>query len=350
MKVTLLHASSTNKMLASLMESEDEFYWAVAWATETELFTTLLKHKKKIRQLVVGTDFAQTHPAVLEGLLPVQAAKVARAKAGATFHPKVYCFVSGNEIKAIVGSANFTGGGTGSNQEACLLLEGSARDQVLNDVLKSVREWWGSSTSFDDNFVRSYWLKWHANQRLRKEIEKPTYVFKPNINAAMPDMAFMSWKEYLDWINKDKYHSVDGRLAVLDKAREIFQCSMNFSGASDLERSAISGFIGKNQRVGTDLDGIEWGWFGSMKGAGSFKNVINSNSRHISLALECIPMIGEVTEEDYLDFVAHFRRGFEGVARKGGVATASRLLAMKRPDYFVCLDSQNKRGITKSGG
>lgn len=70
-----------------------------------------------------------------------------------------------------------------------------------------------------------------------------------------------------------------------------------------------------------------------MVGAGKFKNRINTKNEFISETLEQSPLTGPVGEADYKNFVTQFKLAFpDGVA---GIAIASRLLAMKRTDYFV---------------
>ena len=46
-------------------------------------------------------------------------------------------------------------------------------------------------------------------------------------------------------------------------------------------------------------------------------------------------------EDHYLAFTDAFRSAFVGAARQAGVPGASRLLAMKRPDTFLCVDGPN---------
>jgi hypothetical protein len=87
-----------------------------------------------------------------------------------------------------------------------------------------------------------------------------------------------------------------------------------------------------------------WGWFGSMFGAGVFKNRVNQNDINLSRALDAIPPAGEVLEVHYSQFIDAYRKAFPA-GRGHGLGTATRLLTMKRPDYFVCFDSANKRGL-----
>ncbi|WP_337133760.1 hypothetical protein, partial [Staphylococcus aureus] len=95
------------------------------------------------------------------------------------------------------------------------------------------------------------------------------------------------------------------------------------------ERRAIAGTAGRKEK---GHKGINWAAFGTMFGSGDFKNIVNESPRFISKALDKIPLRGEVTKSDYESFREFFLKAFEDKSRKGGVAIASRLLAMKRPD------------------
>ena len=84
-----------------------------------------------------------------------------------------------------------------------------------------------------------------------------------------------------------------------------------------------------------------------MRGAKHFKNAINNN-RHISDALDSIPMDGMVRATDFHNYVETFCEAFPDGG--DGVAVATRLLCMKRPDVFVCLDSKNRAALCREFG
>jgi HKD family nuclease len=345
MQITLLNAKQVGIQLGRLMAKADDFHWAVAWATEMAFAEILLAHKKKIRQLVIGTDFAQTSPALLRKLKTTKNVHVMVGKGDVTFHPKVYCFVDGKKISAIVGSANFTNGGTNRNEESALLLEGSIEDQPLRDILNSVSSWWSDSEEIKEEFLTAYELRWLANQKHRKAIGKPLKIYRPTDISTHPKLLVTSWTNYVKDVKTAAHGSIDKRLAVLLRARQLFDSVLSFGHLQALERKAIAGIIGSTEILDTDLAGLGWGWFGSMKGAGAFKNRIKENDAHLSAALDHIPSVGEVTEDDYVQFAGEFQQAFADSTRQGGVPTASRLLAMKRPDYFVCVDSKNAKRL-----
>ena len=70
-------------------------------------------------------------------------------------------------------------------------------------------------------------------------------------------------------MRNDQQHSVDGRLKLLKKARALF-LEKPFSEMSLRERKAIAGTYGSKE---PKLDNLDWGWFGSMIGAGVFKSL-----------------------------------------------------------------------------
>jgi hypothetical protein len=77
-----------------------------------------------------------------------------------------------------------------------------------------------------------------------------------------------------------------------------------------------------------------------MVAAGRFKRAIKKNDPNLSQALDLIPAKGDISREDYLKYTDQFLKAFPNGG--GGIATATRLLAMKRPDAFVCLDSASR--------
>lgn len=58
-----------------------------------------------------------------------------------TFHPKLYVGRSGRTTRALVGSANLTGGLV-TNVETAVLLEGSSDEPVLRDAWDTARAYW----------------------------------------------------------------------------------------------------------------------------------------------------------------------------------------------------------------
>ena len=84
-------------------------------------------------------------------------------------------------------------------------------------------------------------------------------------------------------------------------------------------------------------------WFGNMKGAGYFKHEIIKNNKLLSLALDEIPNSGKINKQQFLDFFKIYDKMFNIKY----IAPPTRLLCMKRPDVFICLNSANRDKISK---
>lgn len=150
-----------------------------------------------------------------------------------------------------------------------------------------------------------------------------------------------SWPEFVGRVRSEEGHPLSDRIAVLRAARTYFQGKKRLSECGESERLRIAGLSGIDQ-------GINWGYFGSMTGAGRFWKAINTNAEQVSAAVDSIPA-GErlVSQNDYDTFVDRFKMAFPNV---NYVAPATRLLCMKRPDMFVCLDSKNRARLCKALG
>jgi hypothetical protein len=345
MDTRLVVGADVSATLTRLMQAHRKLYWAVAWGSDNPALAELLRHKSKIARLVIGTHFYQTSPAFLEQFEDDEAVRVMPPN-GATFHPKVYLFVSKERSALVVGSANFTRSAMASNVEACCLIEGPSSEGLFVDMREFITdECWEEAVVIDADFLRAYRIQHAATKGARAALKKFSPLRRPKSSARRGDPLEMDWSAFVQRVRSEEYF--EKRLKVLARARVLFDGVDNFSMLDRIERKAIAGTLGGKEKGPGSLD---WGLFGSMFGFGVLKSKINGNAAAISDALDCIPPTGAVTQDNYNDFVERYAEAFEGESHVGGIASASRLLAMKRPDCFVCIDKANKTGLSAHFG
>ena len=156
----------------------------------------------------------------------------------------------------------------------------------------------------------------------------------------------IDWSTYYKLVQSEKtntsdaYNCLTERLAVIHKVQGLFNTGKHFCDFSDDDRKYVAGTLGDIKRYQFSEDS---GFFGQMSGNGKFAGAINSNSKEISNALDEIPIKGNITQQNYDSFAKNFKEAING----NMVGCASRLLAMKRPDFFVCINGGNKDGLKK---
>lgn len=307
--------------------------WAVAWASDGFPACALLKqHSDKINQLTIGTHFYQTHPDFISALRDHESVRFVLETDG-IFHPKLYLFEHGDgHWDCIVGSPNFTRAAFSSNAEFAVHFssQDAGSEQLYAGIDVALSNFFKSAERFDELRLARYRLLW-ARQQDRLESLSGKYGSERTKRRAVdtPLMA-TAWPDYFARVKDDVLHSVGHRLWMLNEARRWF-AERRFGGFDLDSRRKVAG-----------LD-KRWGYFGGMSGLGHFQHAINQNNPRISDALDEIPLDGEVSHEQFRRFASIYATAFPS-ARTG---TASRLLAMKRPDRFVCLAKKNLRGLSR---
>ncbi|MEQ6292192.1 phospholipase D family protein [Vogesella sp. GCM10023246] len=347
MKVSMLTDGQATHTVIQLLRECTRFDVAVAWAGPNKALDAMLASHPKLGRAVIGTHMYQTDPAVLRRFMPHVGARCLPPD-GRLFHPKVYLFEMPKGLAAVVGSHNLTGGAfDGKNIEVSVLIEGSANETVFVDLISFVKSSWNSAEAIDeDEFLFAYEAQYQINKAKRNALDRFHRVKKPRSGAQKSPMD-ISWESFIESVKNDGHHHLEGRLKVLERAAALFKEHGSFAAMSQYERKAVAGTYGSKE---PQLDDLEWPWFGAMFGQGDFKNLVNESPQLLSDALEIIPLDGDVSVTQFDAFVQHFNLAFEGKAHKGGIATASRLLAMKRPDVFVCLNNANRVGISEAFG
>ena len=304
-------AQIKNKLIL-LIEECTSMQIAVAWGTANhDVYKVLIENQDKINKLVVGTHFFQTDPNFLEAFLDNDKIRVIY-ETGEVFHPKIYYFRLKDRWECLVGSANFTNGAMSKNKEILVSFSSDDKEvhQTEQEIWMIIKDWFNEGHIITNEYLLNYKKHYDSKKELL----------------------------YFHKILNEDYHgsdSIHDRLKVLSSSRDLFKKD-KFCNLSEEERRKISGY--EEYKEDSEFD---WQWFGSMKPEGTFKGLVKSNNENLSLVLDQIPLEGSLTKEHYLSFLNYYKLAIpENSNRLSG---ATRLLAMKRPDYFFCLDSKNKK-------
>ena len=336
--------------LSQLINKYKKYYILTAWASgDNSIFDLLLKKENHIEKMIVGTQFYQTNPNFMKYFVDSNRVKFMIDIEKGVYHPKVYLFENNeNDWECLIGSANFTKSALSFNKEIMVNFNQGDLNakQMFLDLKEEINNYWEISKSIDSDYFNRYNNLFQKYKPMFNRIDNKFTDKKSKKSILNSKILTLNWKEYFNEIQKDNLHSFDERLNLLEIANQYFNVHSSFKEMNDKQRKEIAGI--KRTNPDKDKEKFDWVWFGSMIGAGYFKKTINENNKYISKSLDCIPLNNKVSYQNYLDFIYNFKKAF--LSGGDGVATATRLLAMKRPDVFICLDSQNKKNLCKDFG
>lgn len=344
----LKDASETRAAITDLFEWAEEVRFAYAWmAVDTAKGSPWSAFPfAKIKHGVVGLQFAGTDVEVLEAFLEHIPDRVrVMYETQGTFHPKLVVGTRAGQACAVIGSSNFTRAAFSANYEVNLVLRGEARSAPIGELLAVIDGYYRSpkARKLDSALIEAYSAAWERKPKPpRLPLLPRGSTRKPTVKK--PADLDVGWDRYYDLLlaqDDRNFLNTEGTIRVIPTASddnayltELRRCRSAFSEHGSLgkmplaTRQIVAGF-GESQ-----------GWFGRMGGAGYYKKLINTGASGLSETLDEIPTSGDVSDDLIL---RTFDRAssFQGV----GLACWTRLLSMKRPDYFLSVNSANKDRI-----
>lgn len=344
MQISLLEARAVSRRLSALIVEHDRISIAVAWGGITPVAETLLANESKFESILLGLDFSASDPDLIDRFVDVPNAFVAKNRPGC-FHPKIFYFQSRTTAEAIIGSANFTKGGLGSNLEASVHIKGAVDDPFFEQVRDQLERYRSLQLPITKQLAESYRRQFQAAGSTPRP-KNPILPDEPKdwarVNAPL---AIMSWKDFAKEARADIHHDFKKRMQLLRAIQQMFSKAPSLGDLSAAEWKGIAGALGDVEANATGLNGLDWGWFGSMGGAGTFAGLIGLQDPTLAVALDSVPKRGDITEAQFDHYAEVFNVAFSGSSRTAGLAPATRLLAMKRPDFFVCVNGGNRVGL-----
>lgn len=325
-----------------LLDRYEEYHFATAWAgVGKEPYEKLEKHRARIQRLVVGIHFYQTHPDFIEELYQHKGVRFMEQPNG-IFHPKLYLFQNSPEDWALlVGSANFTEAAFSKNTEATMLVSSAdgGCEGMRADALNLIKVAWNEALVYDQKKLTDYRAAWARMQPKQRSLGNQYSKGTAGPPIHLVPVCTMDWSTYMARLRARQGGNIPMRLQLMQQAQELFRDHDSFADMDLDDRKRIAGTYTRGAQV------LDWKLFGSMTGAGRFKWELDHRKKFMSDALEEIPFAGQVTESHYRRYLKAF---MAGTAMKHPLATATRLLAMKRPDVFVCVASKNKQAMAQA--
>lgn len=327
MKLLTNNVELTNAF-EELIGRYQQFYCCVAWAGDPNGFKAgklLKKYAAKIKVAVVGLHFYQTHPNFIETFMESEYVRF-YMKSDGIFHDKIYLFSnSSRDWCAIIGSSNFTNGGFDINSECNVFISNEDDDgTIYKRLLGRINNSWKQSSEFTKKMLEEYKECYVRQKGKRDSLSTVIKTKKREFDASI--LSLMTWDEYCGLLQKAG--KVNVCVEVLSEIQLFFKKYGHFRNMDENKRLEVAGFVQSSNK---------FAHFGTTKRNHRFGRLLMSNDVNLSKALDYIPIIGDVTFDDYQKYIRFFTNEWTDP-----MATATRLLAMKRPDVFVCVNSANK--------
>lgn len=322
------------EVFEDLISRYDKFHCCVAWAGAPKSFRAgklLLKHASKIKKIVVGLHFYQTHPDFISTFIEDDRVRFIMETHG-VFHDKIYLFSNtAKDWCAIIGSSNFTKGGFENNSE-CNIIISDADEKGINTykaLIRKIENTYKSAIHFTDTMFGDYQDCYNHQKGKRDSLGSVIKTSKRDFDSS--ELTLMPWDEYCALLRKT--NRVQTCIDVLSNIQILFNENKSYGDMNETERKSVAGFVSHN-----DI----YAFFGTTKRNYRFGKLIEANDKNLAKIIDSIPSEGDMTFAEYKKFINYFLDKWDAP-----LATATRLLAMKRPDAFLCVNGKNKRMLAK---
>lgn len=347
MKSNCLNTHETAEKLIKLIQGYNKIYIISAWGSYNNHAKLLIDNKKKIKSLNIGITGYLTDPELIKNLIELDNAYIISPEGvSGIFHPKVYYFEKGDKAAAIIGSSNFTNGGLNQNIELNSYFKGEKNENIFKGIRNNFQliEKDTKRLAVTEGIYKWYLTKHNSN---KGNVIKTSPPPKSDNDPIFSDLVQMDWETYIDFIHSEakrikKPNATSSRLSLLRRNQSYFISNEQFENFNLIPRKDIAGTLSEKQYNEEFEDG-GWGWFGTMSAQGKFtKAIININNEtieslsKISKFIDNIPRKESITRD-------HFK-SYKKIADIRGIAIgiATRFLAMKRPDQFICINNGNQ--------
>ncbi len=316
----------------------------LSWATEIDLATAWATSNQGLRALqrqaplpevraVVGLWGNLTDPFALRMLANI--GQLRGADAGRRFHPKVFIFRGGGRSVAWVGSANFTSGGFGMNEEAVFETSNTESVQHWFDDL------WEHCDPLDDAAIDAY-------AESRKDNPPPPPPRPPNTPDLTPLQLLEgigNWRSYIAaleqcdgwWSNRHSW-SVLGEQCSWRETVEVLHDVVRHPDWGELDQYDRQRLLGLTRSEG-------WALLGRMRQT-ALNTVFGANRETIQNIVLAVVNADDVTFPQLAFESYQALRNVDGV----GPGIATRLLTLARPDRFVSLNKASRAGLAETFG
>jgi len=227
--------------LSFLIEAYKHIHIATAWASMgSKSADKLLDNRIKIRRMVVGIHFYQTHPNFIEAFLngKRQRVKFILSPDG-VYHPKVYLFYNEErKWECLIGSANFTQSALTRNTEVMVHItsDDNESNNIYDSLVELIDGYWKEAEVMTEELYHNYRSIWELNHRKVNQLAGKYGGSKTQQSSVKSNLFSYTWSEYYEIIQQDIEHSFGRRIELLNIARNYFDQYTHLAAMEELQR------------------------------------------------------------------------------------------------------------------